>query len=171
MHRETTTRGSSPGRGPSEQAGGCHHGPAISSGARLQDRNVGRAAGKAVGRWRWCCRREGGRAAAARRAGLEFVEQLLTTNLTSTAKTERNVGMLLACSSASRSIASLVSWPLALAPRPPVVVVVLVHRRLGRARRHDLDRLPGATGIRARSSWRMARSRPSQLATCIQLRV
>jgi hypothetical protein len=32
--------------------------------------------------------------AAARRAGLEFVEKLLTTNLTSTDTTERNAGML-----------------------------------------------------------------------------
>jgi hypothetical protein len=32
--------------------------------------------------------------AAARRAGLEFVEKLLTTNLTSTDMTERNAGML-----------------------------------------------------------------------------
>jgi hypothetical protein len=32
--------------------------------------------------------------AAARRAGLEFVEKLLTTNLTSTDTTERNARML-----------------------------------------------------------------------------
>jgi hypothetical protein len=32
--------------------------------------------------------------AAARRAGLEFVEKLLTTNLTSTDTTEWNAGML-----------------------------------------------------------------------------
>jgi hypothetical protein len=32
--------------------------------------------------------------AAARRAGLEFVEKLLTTKLTSTDTTERNAGML-----------------------------------------------------------------------------
>jgi hypothetical protein len=32
--------------------------------------------------------------AAARRAGLEFVEKLLTTNLTSTDTTERNASML-----------------------------------------------------------------------------
>ena len=33
--------------------------------------------------------------AAARRAGLEFVEKLLTANLTSTDTTERDAGMLL----------------------------------------------------------------------------
>jgi hypothetical protein len=41
--------------------------------------------------------------AAARRAGLEFVEKLLTTNLTSTDTTVRNAGML----PGSRTVASL----------------------------------------------------------------
>jgi hypothetical protein len=41
-----------------------------------------------------CHCRAGGRPAAARRAGLEVVEKLLTTNLTSTDTTERNAGML-----------------------------------------------------------------------------
>ena len=50
-----------------------------------------------------------GRPEAARRAGLEFVEKLLTTKLTSTSTTERNAGML------------------RLAPRP-VIVVELVAR-------------------------------------------
>jgi hypothetical protein len=38
--------------------------------------------------------RAGGRPEAARRAGLEFVEKLLTANLTSTDTTERNTSML-----------------------------------------------------------------------------
>jgi hypothetical protein len=38
--------------------------------------------------------RAGGRPEAARRAGLEFVEKLLPTKLTSTDTTERNTGML-----------------------------------------------------------------------------
>jgi hypothetical protein len=41
--------------------------------------------------------------AAARRAGLEFVEKLLTTKLTSTDTTVRNAGML----PGSRTVASL----------------------------------------------------------------
>jgi hypothetical protein len=52
--------------------------------------------------------------AAARRAGLEFVEKLLTTNLTSADTTERNAGMLRVRSSHRWS-----RWLLALAPRGP----------------------------------------------------
>lgn len=54
MHRETTTRRLITwSRAIRAKQEGCHHGPAVSTGARLQDRNVGRAAGKAVGRCRW----------------------------------------------------------------------------------------------------------------------
>jgi hypothetical protein len=52
--------------------------------------------------------------AAARRAGLEFVEKLLTANLTGTDTTERNTGMLRVRSSHRWS-----SWLLVLAPRRP----------------------------------------------------
>jgi hypothetical protein len=41
-----------------------------------------------------CPRRAGGRPEAARRAGLEFVEKVLTTKPASTDTTERNAGML-----------------------------------------------------------------------------
>jgi hypothetical protein len=44
--------------------------------------------------------------AAARRAGLEFVEKLLTTNLTSTDTTEWNAGMLRRIP----LVASIVDW-------------------------------------------------------------
>jgi hypothetical protein len=53
---------------------------------------------------------------AARRAGLEGVEKLLTANLTSTDTTERNTGH---ASPASRTVASLVDWlPVMDARRP-----------------------------------------------------
>ena len=57
---------------------------------------LGPAAGRVrpVPRWPPCRCRAGGRPEAARRAGLEFVEKLLTTNLTSTDTTERNASML-----------------------------------------------------------------------------
>jgi hypothetical protein len=58
--------------------------------------------------------------AAARRAGLEFVEKLLTTKLTSTSTTERNAGMLRVRSSHRWS-----NWLLVLVL---VVLVAVAHR-------------------------------------------
>ena len=51
------------------------------------------------------------RCSAARRAGLEFVEKLLTTNLTSTDTTERNASML---GILHRRIAGRAGYPLRL---------------------------------------------------------
>src|SRR5829696_783046 len=63
--------------------------------------------------------------AAARRVGLEFVEKLLTTNLTSTDTTERNA----ACW-ASRSLYRWSSWRLAWLC-VALVVGLVARRRLG----------------------------------------
>ena len=65
---------------------------------------------------------------AARRAPLEFVEKLLTTNLTSTDTTERNVGMLLDPRPARRMAGRAGYWSWLLVA---LVVVAVAHRRLG----------------------------------------
>jgi hypothetical protein len=87
--------------------------------------------------------------AAARRAGLEVVEKLLTTNLTSTDTTERNASMLRPCPAhriAGR--AGYWSWL-----RVVLVIVAVAQRRLGPSssaststRERALPSPPGAAG-------------------------
>jgi hypothetical protein len=60
--------------------------------------------------------------------GLEFVEKLLPTNLTSTDTTERNLGMRLRVP----AVASLVDLLLALAPRRAGLVAVAHHNAMPR---------------------------------------
>src|SRR5215216_3683940 len=73
--------------------------------------------GDVRGRWAsWCCQPRTAAAGGRPKAGLEFVEKLLTTNLTST---DTRSGTLRAGRSASRSSHRWSSWLLVLAPRRP----------------------------------------------------
>src|SRR5215211_2407193 len=94
---------------------------------------------------RWSAGRGRPPQAAARRAGLEFVEKLLTANLTST-DTRSGIS---ACRSAFRSSHRWSSWLLALAARRPG----------GRRRRHRKLGPRSSAAVQARAHTRLRTAR------------